>query len=171
MLILISGANGSGKSRFAEGLVCRMSEKRRYIATMLCKNEENHIRIEKHRVQRAGKGFITCEEPYSVGAIAVEKNDAVLLEDVSNLLANVIFEKGGGADEVYRDILALEKRCGVLAAVTIGGLNAEDYEGETADYISALDKLNRLLADSADAVVDMVNGKPVYRKGEADALY
>ena len=66
----------------------------------------------------------------------------MLLEDVSNLLANNMFEKDIGPSQVLEDILALSRRCGTLIAVTISGLSEEGYEGETAGYIRALNEVN-----------------------------
>lgn len=106
-LIMISGANGSGKSRYAERIVARTTGERYYIATMRPCSEENLQRIEKHREQRKDLQFTTLECPYQVGAAAVERDGVVLLEDVSNLLANAMFERGGGEASVYADIEAL----------------------------------------------------------------
>ena len=61
MLTLIIGGAGSGKSAFAEALVCRLPGKRLYLATMLPHGAESRARIEKHRAQRAGQGFETLE--------------------------------------------------------------------------------------------------------------
>ena len=110
-LIMISGANGSGKSRYAERIVARTAGERYYIATMRPCSEENLQRIEKHREQRKDLQFTTLECPYQVGAAAVERDGVVLLEDVSNLLANAMFERGGDEASVYADIEALCSRC------------------------------------------------------------
>ena len=147
-LIMISGANGSGKSRYAERIVARTTGERYYIATMRPCSEENLQRIEKHREQ-----FTTLECPYQVGAAAVERDGVVLLEDVSNLLANAMFERGGDEASVYADIEALCSRCRLLVAVTITGLRADGYDGETAAYIRALTGLNQRLYDRAAAAV------------------
>lgn len=130
-LIMISGANGSGKSRYAERIVARTTGERYYIATMRPCSEENLQRIEKHREQRKDLQFTTLECPYQVGAAAVERDGVVLLEDVSNLLANAMFERGGDEASVYADIEALCSRCRLLVAVTITGLRADGYDGET----------------------------------------
>ena len=114
-LIMISGANGSGKSRYAERIVARTAGERYYIATMRPCSEENLQRIEKHREQRKDLQFTTLECPYQVGAAAVERDGVVLLEDVSNLLANAMFERGGDEASVYADIEALCSRCRLLA--------------------------------------------------------
>ena len=129
-LIMISGANGSGKSRYAERIVARTTGERYYIATMRPCSEENLQRIEKHREQRKDLQFTTLECPYQVGAAEVERDGVVLLEDVSNLLANAMFERGGDEASVYADIEALCSRCRLLVAVTITGLCADGYDGD-----------------------------------------
>ena len=170
MLIMISGANGSGKSRYAECIVARTTGKRYYIATMRPCSEEDLQRIEKHREQRKGLHFTTLECQTRVGAAAVETGSVVLLEDVSNLLANAMIECGGDEVSVYADIEALLARCRLLIAVTITGLNADGYDGETAAYIRALNGLNQRLYDRAAAVVTMKNGAPFAEKGEPDEI-
>lgn len=169
-IILIAGANGSGKSLYAESLVAQTTGKRFYIATMQNQDGYNRQRIEKHRRQRAGLGFTTMEEPYVVGGAAVTADSVVLLEDASNLLANNIFEKGGSAGSVFLDIVDLSNRCKELFIVTISGLSAEGYDGETSDYIHSMDKLNQDLAEISGTVIEMRGGVPVYVKGDAHDL-
>lgn len=170
MLTLIIGENGSGKSAYAENLVCRAGGARCYIATMIPHGAEGAARVEKHLHQREGMGFMTLEIPYAIGSAAIPPDAAVLLEDVSNLLSNSMFGRGGTAAEVLTDIAALYKRCRILFAVTIGGLDASVYNGETRGYIEALNALNTALFDLADTVVEMKNGVPRLQKGEDDAL-
>ena len=165
MLVLISGPNSSGKSLFAEGLISRTGGDRFYIATMVPQTEDNRRRIEKHRAQRQGLHFTTLELPYGVGSAPVTPGSAVLLEDVSNLMANAFFDRGRGPEDVLRDILALSRRCSLLVAVTISGLSADGYDGETADYIAALTSLNQALLREADLAAEMRDGNPDYRKG------
>lgn len=169
-LIMISGANGSGKSRYAERIVARTAGERYYIATMRPCSEENLQRIEKHREQRKDLQFTTLECPYQVGAAAVERDGVVLLEDVSNLLANAMFERGGDEASVYADIEALCSRCRLLVAVTITGLRADGYDGGTAAYIRALNGLNQRLYDRAAAAVTMKDGAPFAEKGDLDEI-
>lgn len=169
-LILISGPNGSGKSRFAEQLIAQTRGKRYYIATMRLETEDNLCRIEKHRRQRADLGFTTLELSCRVGDAPVGVDSFVLLEDVSNLLGNAMFQCGADENEVYHDILALSQRCAVLTAVTISGLNARDYEGETADYIAALNRLNSRLFQCAAAAAELTEGIPRWQKGGPYAI-
>lgn len=167
-LILIRGANDSGKSRRAEAITSTLGAEQYYIATMIPYTEDNRRRIEKHRRQREAYGFVTYELPYCVGTAGVTENAAVLLEDVPNLLANNMFERSLESGEVLRDILKLKDRCRTLIAVTISGLNAEAYGGETAAYINNLNRLNAALFDLADAVIEMRDGQAHTVKGERD---
>lgn len=165
-LILICGSNGSGKSRYAETLISRTTGERYYIATMQPQTQENHRRIEKHRLQREGLHFHTLELPWKIGDATVSPTSVVLLEDVSNLLGNILFAKGGRMEEAFEDILALKERCRLLVAVSISGLCPDGYDGETASYIRGLNDLNERLADLADVVVTMQDGQPVCEKGD-----
>lgn len=170
VLVLVSGSNNSGKSRYAEQLIAQTTGGRYYIATMLPCTEENHRRIEKHRTQRKELKFETLELPYRVGDAAVTADGVVLLEDVSNLLANAIFEKNGCADSVLEDIDKLLDRCRILVAVTISGLKNDGYDAETQKYISSLNRLNKKLFERATVAITMQDKIPTYQKGDIHDL-
>ena len=168
-VILISGSNGSGKSRFAEELVenCGYCY---YIATMVSQSEDNECRIEKHKRQREGLGFVTLEVPWQVSAVQVEPNSVVLLEDMTNLLGNTVFAHGGCGEDVYRDICALADKCRLLIVVTISGMNSAEYTGETAVYIDSINELNDRIFALANAAAEMVDGVPQWKKGDIHAI-
>ena len=165
MLILVTGQTGSGKSVFAETLAVRLRETRYYIATMLPHGAEGASRVQKHQAQRAGLGFITLELPYAVGEAAIPAGAAVLLEDVSNLLANAMFDKNASAAEVFQDMVKLCRRVGCVIAVTVSEFEDGDYSEETLRYIRALKCLNRKLSGLADTVIEMHEVTPVFIKG------
>src|SRR5699024_5386533 len=55
---------------------------------------EGRNRVERHRKQRAGKGFDTIECYQNVGSCAKQiENGIVLLECMSNLVANELFQQ------------------------------------------------------------------------------
>ena len=94
MLELVTGGSGSGKSAFAEDRVLSFGESRRiYIATMQAFDEESHRRIRRHRRMRSGKGFETIERYTELDELILPKNCVVLLECMSNLVANEMFEE------------------------------------------------------------------------------
>jgi len=165
-LHLVLGPNGSGKSLYAEDLAVQSGAPLLYIATMVPQNEENHRRIEKHRLQRQGKGFQTVELSWALEEAPVTEDTVVLLEDVSNLLANGMFQQGADETAALDKILALAERCRRLIAVSISGLSDEGYSGETAEYIHALARLNEELTRRARRVTEMQNGIPTALKSE-----
>ena len=148
MLSIIIGGSGSGKSAFAEELVCRLPGQRFYIATMTARDPESLRRIAKHRLARAGYEFQTLEWGLDLaGKLAsgtgVPAGANVLLEDLSNLLANEMFRPEGG------------------------GLRADGvrYDEMTDRYLRNLALLNRELAQEADLVTEIVCGLPNVLKG------
>ena len=167
-LIFVRGSNRSGKSRFAEKLISLTEGKRYYIATMINTTDDNQWHIDKHRKQREGLDFETLELPLGFSEAEFEEGSVVLLEDVSNLLANLVFEKGADLSTAFEEISALQDRCALLVAVSIFGLSGEGYEGETLEYINSLNTLNRMIEEKSDVVIDMENRVPKLRKGEID---
>lgn len=104
MITLITGGSGSGKSAYAEGYICRASnekgcKEKYYIATMQVFDEEGQRKIDRHRRLRAGKGFITIEQPRDIqNAVSTLQSEnclktgrSALLECMSNLVANEMF--------------------------------------------------------------------------------
>ena len=99
-IVLITGGSGSGKSAFAENLVLKQpAENRYYLATMQVYGSEGRERVMRHRQLRHGKGFETLEYPTDVadciGKIHQPTDAVVLLECMSNLVANEMFTETG----------------------------------------------------------------------------
>lgn len=195
MITLVTGGSGSGKSEYAEGLILDSPCSRRfYVATMIAYGKEGRDKVERHRVLRKGKGFITIEKPRNVGEVMVGEYEtglsplswtgrALLLECVSNLAANEMFKEGTGKTEageqqggpiqclshkIAEDIISLAGQVQDMVIVT----NEVDrdgicYEPETMEYIRLMGCLNQKLASAADRVVEVVYGIPVLLKPSA----
>ncbi len=170
MFTLIIGGAGSGKSAFAERLVQARPGPRLYIATMQPFDAECRARIARHRAQRAGKGFATLERYTDLAgaALTLPPGGGILLECMSNLIANELYSPGGGgADAALRGVEAMLLRCRDLTVVTnevfSGGAA---YEGDTLFYLRELARVNRTLASWADLAVEVVCGQPNVLKGE-----
>lgn len=143
---LILGPNNSGKSIYAENLAVQSPNNPLiYLATMVPQTDDNLHRIEKHKLQRAGKGFHTIEEPWNIHTLQLPSNAVVLLEDASNLLANGIFIHKSNATECYERILLLAEHCKKLIIVSIDGLTEGSFDSETNNFIHQLNHLNELL--------------------------
>lgn len=170
MTALILGANSSGKSAYAEDLIERLSLgcPLYYIATMVPHGAEGESRVLRHQKQRRGKGYITIEAPMGLSGIMLPAEAGVLLEDVSNLLANRMFGGNEASCEecVMEEITTLSRACCNIVIVSIsGGTLDGDYAGETAAYIATLRQVNAQLTAAADLVIEMRDGEPVLQKG------
>ena len=172
MMKLVYGGSGSGKSAYAEDCIMKFqTDSRYYLATMKVFGEEERQKIARHQKLREGKGFSVLEYPENVGMAAAKiegKNASVLLECMSNLAANEMFqpEMQRSADEtaqkILADVLTLEKASAFLVVVSNSVFeDGNVYEKSTMQYIEALGKINCLLAEHADEVVEIVAGIPV----------
>ncbi|MDR1620582.1 MAG: bifunctional adenosylcobinamide kinase/adenosylcobinamide-phosphate guanylyltransferase [Clostridiales bacterium] len=176
MIALVTGANNSGKSAFAQTLIERLSQGGPliYIATMRPYGEEGLSRVKRHKLAREGLGYTTLELPESLAGAAIlgdaiPRDAGVLLEDVSNLLANRMFRLGEKdcAGAVFSEIRALAAWCRHLVIVTISGATlAGQHDEETAAYIAALLDVNDRLLALSDVAMETQEGKPRIRKGE-----
>lgn len=167
MFTLIVGGSASGKSEYAERHVLGLPGQRYYIATMRPWDEECLARIARHRSARADRGFVSLERYTDLGGLALPGEGNVLLECLSNLTANELYEPdGGGEAAVLAGVEHLRRQCGHLTVVTnevfSGGA---DYQGDTLRYLRALARVNRALAREADRVVEVVCGLPNVLKG------
>ena len=97
-MILVIGGSGSGKSAYAEkvALECQKEKRHFYLATMHVFGEEGQKKVERHKRMRAGKGFVTIEQPTDImqclPALREAGGGVVLLECMSNLAANEMFD-------------------------------------------------------------------------------
>lgn len=174
MMILVTGGSGSGKSAFAENCVVSLgSEKRIYIATMYPYDGESRKRVKRHRKMRAGKGFETVEYYTGLSGVHVPEGSTVLLECMSNLVANEMFREEGAHektyDEITKGILHLKEQAAHLIVVTNEIFSeAMCYQGDTEEYRRCLGNINQFLAGQSDLAAEVVYGIPVYFKKSAE---
>lgn len=181
MFCVITGGSGSGKSEYAERLAVRLSKMsgggRYYFATMEPWGEEAEARIRRHRQMRAGKGFQTVEcctglrekvEALISGGKSLE-GSCVLLECMSNLVANEQYRKDGAKEQtvpaVMEGVRSLLRHCAHLVVVTnevfSGGKDGEEMES----YKRMLGEINCQMAKTADYVSEVVCGVALPIKG------
>jgi adenosylcobinamide kinase/adenosylcobinamide-phosphate guanylyltransferase len=121
---MVTGVSGSGKSEYAEQISCQLAKdnKKYYVATMYPYGEDGRSRVKKHKLQRDGKGFETIEQYQNIGgALKGCKRDTkpvVLVECMSNLLANECFEENGHPDNIFAECMQLYSECSHLVIVT-----------------------------------------------------
>lgn len=176
MLYLVTGGSGSGKSEYAETLAAAAHGKNPkgklyYVATMYPYDEECVKRIEKHRNMRSTKGFTTIECYTHLERVQVTQEDVVLLECMSNLLANEMYREEGqikagrekdDADVILAPLSALAEKAACVVVVSNEVFSdGMEYEEETERYVSLLGEINRKTGKKADQVTEVVCGIPV----------
>ena len=179
MMEVIMGGSGSGKSGYAEKTIVEKTKNglpRYYIATMKVYGSEGRQRVEKHRKQRQYLDFVTIEQERDISK-AVEKmsrgKGAVLLECISNLVANEMFGKEKTQEEwkaipakVLQELEALKGASVSLVVVTNNVFeDGNSYDEETREYMDCLAKVNAELVKMADVVTEVVAGIPIPMKG------
>ena len=173
MMMVVTGGSGSGKSAYAEKQILQFGVMPRYyIATMENRDAESQKRVDRHRAMRADKKFVTVECPYDLQEVQMEQEGAVLLECMSNLVANELFVKDGMShmeqtvEKIMHGIQILKAQCRYLVVVTnevfSDGLQYDEW---TREYIRCLGMVNQSLSELADQVVEVVYTIPVMQKG------
>ncbi|MDV7022711.1 bifunctional adenosylcobinamide kinase/adenosylcobinamide-phosphate guanylyltransferase [Atlantibacter subterranea] len=110
MMILITGGARSGKSRHGERLVQGMAERVLYIATSMIFDDEMAERIKHHQLSRPAH-WRTVEAWRDVPAVITPENDpqeAILLECITTLISNLLFDFVGDTPEESWDYVAIE---------------------------------------------------------------
>ncbi|MEG0155162.1 MAG: bifunctional adenosylcobinamide kinase/adenosylcobinamide-phosphate guanylyltransferase [Lachnospiraceae bacterium] len=171
MLVLVTGGSRSGKSAIAESIAEQLyGGEKIYLATMLPCDRECEERICQHRLNRAGKGYITLEKGTHLEEIQIKRQQCVLLECISNLVANEMYDVTGVKTDVVEHIrngiLHLKKQTEHLVIVTNEVFSDVVEDEETKRYVQQMGLLNQALAASADVFIEAVCGICVIHKGE-----
>lgn len=176
MLWLITGGSGSGKSEYAEQQTAKLGTaaggRMIYIATMEPYDEESYKRIERHRYMRRNRNFITVECYTHLEELEFEPDDTVLLECVSNLMANEMYSEKGRANKAAEVILqGIYKIAQQTENLVVVGNNVfEDgfiYDSSTQEYIRQMAVVQNEIAKKAHQVTEVVCGIPIMIKQQA----
>ena len=189
MLHIVYGGSASGKSSYAESFSMSLQGEGRllYIATMYPYkwntteiDPETMQRIERHRAMRADKGFDTVECYRHVEHIVAKRQVVLLLECMSNLLANEMYlepDSNAGSDmaetmspvsnKIVQALIDLSTRVQELVIVTndvFSDGGSLTYDESTREYVKNLAEINCALAREAATVTEVVCGIPVIVK-------
>ena len=202
MLHIVYGGSASGKSSYAESFAMSLQGEGRllYIATMYPYkwntteiDPETMQRIERHRAMRADKGFDTVECYRHVEHIVAKRQDVLLLECMSNLLANEMYLEQDSDDGGLAETMSEVEKAGVGMSETLSPVSkkivqalvnlstrVQDvvivtndvfsdggnliYDESTREYVKNLAEINCALARVAETVTEVVCGIPVIVK-------
>ena len=202
MLHIVYGGSASGKSSYAESFAMSLQGEGRllYIATMYPYkwntteiDPETMQRIERHRAMRADKGFDTVECYRHVEHIVAKRQDVLLLECMSNLLANEMYLEQDSDDGGLAETMSEVEKAGVGMSETLSPVSKKivqalidlstrvqelvivtndvfsdggclPYDESTREYVKNLAEINCALAREAATVTEVVCGIPVIVK-------
>lgn len=169
MMTLITGGVKNGKSYYAERILERFHGKKFYIATMIPRGEEAHTVIARHRKNRIGKGFETIEAYTDIDKIILPDGCGVLLECVTNLCANEMFEHDKVQNPVEKIITGFKhlKSSAAEFVIVTNEVSCEGitYDSGTMEYVKNLSEINHRTAELSDNVIECVCGIPLVLKG------
>jgi len=173
ILITVMGGSGSGKSEFAEDEAVKLHKKYGgklyYIATMKPYDDESIKRIQRHREMRKDKGFLTIECYDNIKHLNIEYDSIVLLECMSNLLANEMFYNNNkNLSDIIEGINNIKKCKAVVIVTNDIFSDGVHYKGDMAQYIKMLSDINSYLYKISDNAIEVVYSIPIYHKGSAD---
>lgn len=149
MMILVTGGSGSGKSAFAEDCVVSFGKTDRiYIATMYLLMKKAGNVSGRHRKVRQGKGFETVECYTGLDKIRLPENCTVLLECMSNLVANEMFQEEGAhentVEAVLKGVRHIREQAGNLVSLRMRYFLRQQIIRERQNFIRNIsDRLTR----------------------------
>ena len=176
MRVLISGGCKNGKSAYAQDLAVSMRRPGAplyYIATMIPADNEDELRVARHRDDREGLGFETIEAGRDIltAVQTCDKRGSYLLDSVTALLANEMFLTDGSVD------MSADKKLGVELTQLVSMVNdiviisdfiysdAFMFDDLTEAYRRGLAYLDMQLAAICDVVLEACAGAFIAHKG------
>lgn len=170
MLIIVTGASRSGKSRIAEKITERLcSGEKIYLATMFAADGECQERIGLHQSRRAGKGYRTVEKGTHLEDVKLKLRTTVLLEDLSNLVANEMYDVSGTkentAEHIIKGIQHICRQSEHLVIVANEVFSDFVRYEESKRYLEILGEVQKQLVKEADIFIEAVFGIDVCHKG------
>ena len=111
-MILITGGARSGKSRLAEQFAAQQGDRVLYIATSIITDDEMAERIVIHQQTRPAQ-WLTHEGYRELGSVIRQRSaecDAIMLECITTMITNLMFDKTGDIPAEAMDFAAIEQR-------------------------------------------------------------
>ncbi|HEY0208191.1 bifunctional adenosylcobinamide kinase/adenosylcobinamide-phosphate guanylyltransferase [Acerihabitans sp.] len=182
-MMLVTGGARSGKSRLAESLAAGHGGTVLYIATARVTDDEMALRVEKHRADRPAH-WLTWEGHRNLDRVIrdhADRVEGVLLECVTTLITNLLFDQAGATPPEAMDFTAIEDhiagqiealitacadaRCRVVLVTNELGMGIVPENLLARRFRDIAGRVNQRLAAAADDVWLVVSGIPLPIKG------
>jgi adenosylcobinamide kinase/adenosylcobinamide-phosphate guanylyltransferase len=163
-IVLITGGQRSGKSRFAQSSARQLSDHPVYLATARIWDEDFRQRVEHHRSDRDAS-WTTIEEPVHLSRVEVEGR-VVVLDCITLWLTNLFydhhFEVQPALETARKEWRLFSAREMTLFVVSNElGMGVHPVEESARHFADLQGWMNQDIASTADEVWLMVSGIPV----------
>jgi adenosylcobinamide kinase / adenosylcobinamide-phosphate guanylyltransferase len=163
-IILVTGGQRSGKSRYAQKLALSLTDNPVYLATSAVWDEEHRLRIERHKRDR-GAEWTNIEELKDLQQVDV-CHRVVVIDCVTLWSTNFFHESNGDVESSLAAITerfdAFTKQDATFIFVTnelgLGGTSNNDLQRRFTDLLGWV---NQHIASFSDEVIMMVSGIPM----------
>jgi Adenosyl cobinamide kinase/adenosyl cobinamide phosphate guanylyltransferase len=160
-IILITGGQRSGKSRYAQELALALSANPVYLATSRVWDDEHRLRIERHKAER-GMEWTNIEEEKELSKHQL-KQRTVLVDCVTLWATNFFFDLQSDTEKALAELKAefdkfTEQEAQfifVTNEIGMGEMSQSEIQRKFADLQGWL---NQYIAPKADEVYLMVSG-------------
>jgi len=160
-IILVTGGQRSGKSRYAQKLALSLTGNPVYLATSAVWDEEHRLRIERHKRDR-GAEWTNIEELKDIQMVNVHHRVVVI--DCVTLWSTNFFHESNG--DIESSLAAITERFDTFTTqdATFIFVTNELGSGGTSDndlqrrFTDLLGWVNQYIASRSDEVVLMVSG-------------
>lgn len=164
MVILITGGQRSGKSRYAQDLALNLTPNPVYLATSRIWDEEFRRRVLRHQAERGPEWTNIEEEKY------LSRHDltgrVVIIDCVTLWCTNFFFDLDSqveaALEQIKREFDAFIRQEATFIFVTnelgMGGVSVDETQRKFTDLQGLV---NQYIASKADKVLLMVSGMPL----------
>lgn len=179
-LILITGGARSGKSSYALSLAESYGAKRLFIATCPTIDPEMSDRVERHKLERQGRGWTTCETEIMLAQSLLNEAtgyDVVLIDCMTLWINNLIFNSQKKEKEINDAVITdlclnmidviREIKGTVIIVTNEVGLGIVPDNTLARIYRDLVGTANQTIGKAADDVALVSCGIPHYLKKSA----
>ena len=176
-IVLITGGARSGKSSYALDVCEQLGAKRLFVATCPNLDSEMNERVDRHKKEREGRGWVTIEETMDLTRVFQQNahNYEVMLLDCITLWVNNILFSWDEKKEELNDFIIKERTSdwlkvarkipGTLVCVTNEvGLGIVPDNALARKYRDLVGTVNQTIGNNADEVVLVSCGVPMHLK-------
>ena len=163
-IILITGGQRSGKSRYAQEMALSLSPNPVYLATSRVWDDEHRVRIERHKAER-GNEWTNIEEDKELSKHRLE-GKTILIDCVTLWATNYFFDLNSDTEKALAELKTEFDRFTeqdarfifVTNEIGMGEMPQNELQRKFADLQGWL---NQYIAAAADEVYFMVSGIPL----------